>query len=208
MSTEVSGTSTSPEDAAPDTRTRLIHAAAEVFREEGYERTRVSEVARRAGLTTGAIYANFRGKSELLREAIALGTAELLAQMAEERRAGASSRDVLEILARRVARPAPPLDRPLTIEAFAAARRDPDVAAQLRESLSGSAEQLTLTVASAKRHGDIDEAVDDLAFVRFCQSLAFGYYLLDLVGMPAPASEEWDVLTGRLLDALRPPSSG
>ena len=41
-----------PEDS---TRQRLLEAATEVFLEKGYEGTRVAEVARRAGLTTGAI---------------------------------------------------------------------------------------------------------------------------------------------------------
>jgi AcrR family transcriptional regulator len=53
------------------TRAKLIAAALEVFLERGYEGTRVQEIARRAGFTTGAIYANFEGKGALLSEAIA-----------------------------------------------------------------------------------------------------------------------------------------
>ena len=52
------------------TRGRLLDAAAEVFCERGYDGTTVAEVARRAGLTTGAIYANFRDKAELLLKTI------------------------------------------------------------------------------------------------------------------------------------------
>ncbi|GIT46659.1 MAG: hypothetical protein Ct9H300mP12_12440 [Acidimicrobiales bacterium] len=49
---------------------RLLHAAAEVFAEKGYERAGVAEIARRAGVTTGAIYNRFGGKAELLLEAV------------------------------------------------------------------------------------------------------------------------------------------
>src|SRR5262245_33218470 len=52
------------------TRERLVAAAAAVFAERGYDRAGVQEIARRAGLTTGAIYGRFSGKAELLKVAI------------------------------------------------------------------------------------------------------------------------------------------
>ena len=55
------------------TRQRLLDAATEVFLEKGFEGTRVAEVARRAGLTTGAIYGNFESKADLLTAALAAG---------------------------------------------------------------------------------------------------------------------------------------
>lgn len=52
-------------DKRARTRAKLLQAAREVTREKGYERTTMEEVARRAGMTTGAIYGNFRNKDEL-----------------------------------------------------------------------------------------------------------------------------------------------
>ena len=52
------------------TRVALLEAARTVIREKGYERTTLDEVARRAGMTTGAIYGNFKNRDELF---IALG---------------------------------------------------------------------------------------------------------------------------------------
>ena len=43
----------------------LIQAAAEVFAERGYAGAGVAEIARRAGVTTGAIYSRYSGKSVL-----------------------------------------------------------------------------------------------------------------------------------------------
>lgn len=53
--------------AAKKERTRrgLIEAAAEVFAERGFHAASLAEVAARAGLTTGAVYSNFRGKEDL-----------------------------------------------------------------------------------------------------------------------------------------------
>lgn len=55
---------------ADDTRVKLLDAAAEVFAERGYDGAGVAEIARRAGLTTGAIYSQYSGKAQLLVEAI------------------------------------------------------------------------------------------------------------------------------------------
>jgi TetR/AcrR family transcriptional repressor of nem operon len=55
------------------TRSRILQAASEVFRERGVAATGVDEVMRRAGLTHGGFYAHFRGKAELVADACASG---------------------------------------------------------------------------------------------------------------------------------------
>jgi AcrR family transcriptional regulator len=52
-------------DKRDRTRATLLEAARAVIREKGYERTTLEEVAQRAGLTTGAIYGNFKNRDEL-----------------------------------------------------------------------------------------------------------------------------------------------
>src|SRR5690242_15676755 len=52
-------------DKRERTRESLLRAARALIREKGYERTTLEEVARRAGMTTGAIYGNFRNREEL-----------------------------------------------------------------------------------------------------------------------------------------------
>lgn len=52
-------------DKRQRTRTALLEAARQLIRERGYERTTLEEVARRAGMTTGAIYGNFKNRDEL-----------------------------------------------------------------------------------------------------------------------------------------------
>jgi len=54
------------------TRATLLEAARALVREKGFARTTLEEVAARAGMTTGAIYGNFRNRDELF---IALGDA-------------------------------------------------------------------------------------------------------------------------------------
>jgi AcrR family transcriptional regulator len=52
-------------DKRERTRRRLIDAAAAVIGEKGWDRTSLEEVARRAGMTRGAIYGNFANREEL-----------------------------------------------------------------------------------------------------------------------------------------------
>jgi AcrR family transcriptional regulator len=59
-------------DKRDRTRGALLEAARALVREKGYARTTLEEVAARAGMTTGAIYGNFRNRDELF---IALGIA-------------------------------------------------------------------------------------------------------------------------------------
>jgi len=57
-------------DKRERTRAALLEAARAEVREKGYARTTLEGVARRAGMTTGAIYGNFKNRDELF---IALG---------------------------------------------------------------------------------------------------------------------------------------
>jgi TetR/AcrR family transcriptional regulator, lmrAB and yxaGH operons repressor len=55
-----------------DSRARMIHAAAELFRQRGYHATTFSDVVRQSGAPRGSTYFHFPGgKAELAREAIA-----------------------------------------------------------------------------------------------------------------------------------------
>lgn len=47
------------------TRTALLDAALALTREKGFEQTTLQDVAERAGMTTGAIYGNFKDRDEL-----------------------------------------------------------------------------------------------------------------------------------------------
>ena len=59
-------------DKRERTRAKLLQAARQLVRENGYEDTTLEAVAKRAGMTTGAIYGNFKNREELF---VALGQA-------------------------------------------------------------------------------------------------------------------------------------
>src|SRR6202451_4777952 len=49
-----------------DKRERILHAAVRVLAKKGFHSTRVSEVAKAAGVADGTIYLYFKSKDELL----------------------------------------------------------------------------------------------------------------------------------------------
>lgn len=53
-------------DLAADRRKQILHAAVEVFAERGFHRTRVSDIAKRAGVAYGLIYHYFDSKDDVL----------------------------------------------------------------------------------------------------------------------------------------------
>ncbi|MDO8799697.1 TetR/AcrR family transcriptional regulator [Phenylobacterium sp.] len=52
-------------DKRARTRAALMEAARQLAREKGFEATTLEDVARRAGMTSGAIYGNFRNRQDL-----------------------------------------------------------------------------------------------------------------------------------------------
>ncbi|WP_269716417.1 TetR/AcrR family transcriptional regulator [Caulobacter sp. NIBR2454] len=52
-------------DKRQRTRAKLLEATRELVRERGYEHTTLQAVAERAGMTTGAIYGNFKDRDDL-----------------------------------------------------------------------------------------------------------------------------------------------
>src|SRR6476660_9353996 len=73
-----------PSARRPSSREALIDAALAEFSERGYEAATVTDIAERAGVTTGALYAHFQGKLDLLLQALGLTPAhELFESLAE-----------------------------------------------------------------------------------------------------------------------------
>jgi TetR/AcrR family fatty acid metabolism transcriptional regulator len=60
------GGKTAAAPRSPDKRERILDAAVRVFAKKGFHATRVSEVAKAAGVADGTIYLYFRSKEELL----------------------------------------------------------------------------------------------------------------------------------------------
>lgn len=85
----------------PDKPQQIIEAAIRVFARNGYYNSRVSDIAREAGIASGTIYLYFRTKEEILvtlfREKMAAFVAHLRREIAGETDAVAKIRRLVEL---------------------------------------------------------------------------------------------------------------
>lgn len=195
-----------PEAArSSSTRQRLLAAAFEVFAERGYSGTRVQEIAKRAGFTTGAIYANFNGKAALLAEAIGSQGASALATSTRDVMAGDPAGKVLRRLGRDVIlRETKPVDI-LLLDALAASARDPEVAAIVRPRLDAWCNALHSLLTRSYESGDIDEAFSADALTALSSAVALGGFVIRALDLPRPDAEELDAVMRQLVLAFAAP---
>ena len=172
-------------------RERLIAAAAEVFAEKGYEGAGVAEIARRAGYTTGAIYGRFSGKAELLLAAIEAHQDSELDRLFNEHQFEGKVTDILTTVGSHLVTDELGPNSALLLEAFMAARRDPEMARRVRESLDLRGDKLAELVTEAQATGAIDPSLDKEAVVRFCHALGFGFLLFRAIELDLPEPEPW-----------------
>ena len=128
-------TQSSADRPRANARQSLLDAAVAEFASKGYESATVAGIARRAGVTTGAVYAHFRSKLELLLEAVGLHTADTFVRRA----LGIAKRPAREMshsLARGLVG-TPIVQRDLLlIDAIVRARRDPASTRSFRSTSS------------------------------------------------------------------------
>ena len=81
--------------AKQQTRAKVLAAARELFSTEGYEGATIRDIAAAAGMSTGAVFANFADKSELFREIMTSDLDAVLAAMSEAAVRGRTVDDAL-----------------------------------------------------------------------------------------------------------------
>lgn len=187
------------------TRARLVEAARAVFAEKGYDGAGVQEIARRAGLTTGAIYGRFKGKAELLREVIAQCSSDELDELFNQHQfAGHASDIVLVAGSHLVDRRDPDVAEgdALLLEAFVASRRDPEIRDAVRALLAERRDRLAEVLELAKADGSLDPSLDTASLVTFCHAVGLGFLIFDALDVELPAAEPWEQLITRLVAAV------
>ncbi|MCC6535315.1 MAG: TetR family transcriptional regulator [Burkholderiales bacterium] len=80
------------------TRRRIVRAAAEIYRECGYERAGMTDIARRLGMTAPALYWYFRSKEEILLAFLEHTIADLIEFVGSQVRASEPSQRLWEFV--------------------------------------------------------------------------------------------------------------
>ena len=189
---------------ATETRERLLRAAADAFAAQGYDGTRVADIAASAGVSNGALYAHFGSKAELLVGALRAHGRRHLADMFDAD-PGRPVTEMLLAIGRRLGRQ-PDAGGYLLVEALVAARRDKDVARPMRDDMGERAEWLAQLIRGAQTSGELDQDVSAEALAHFCLMITMGSALVT-PDSHAVDEDEWARLLTRLIAALAPPDS-
>jgi AcrR family transcriptional regulator len=202
-SASLSDVAAGPADTGPsDTRQQLLDAAIEVFTERGYDKAGVAEIARRAGVTTGAIYSRWAGKREMLVDALDVVMSHHLLHLLGG--SALSAPDVLASLGADLVVNDHESSRALMLEAFVTARRDAEFGAMLDRRLADEESRLHAIVKTGQADGFIDPDLSIDAIVAMCQAIGLGFAMRRVVNRPQPPADEWNTLVERLITAAAP----
>jgi AcrR family transcriptional regulator len=190
---------------AEETRARLLLAAADVFARRGFDGTRVADIAGAADVSSGALYAHFGSKAELLVAALRAHGRRLLAE-ALAADPGRPVTDVLLLIGRRLPRRRDARGY-LIVEALVAARRHEDVARPMRDYIGERGDRLAELVRTAQAGGELDPSLSPGALAHLCLLLAMGSALIT-PDLHAVTEEEWAALLTRVIAGLAPPAVG
>jgi AcrR family transcriptional regulator len=187
-----------PDRTSPNARATLIEAAIEEFSRNGYAATTLAGIARRAGVTTGAVYAHFDGKLDLLIEALGLGTANHFVDVALD--AGKlPAAQFSETLAKGLVGASLGRRALILLDVIAFARRDPDAAKALKRMVAVRQEAFERMTRAGVDSGFIDPTLPSDELARLVSGLAFGMLVQRALGEPTASTATVAELAEHLL---------
>ena len=188
--------------AADPLREQLLDAAARVFAEKGYFGTKIMDIVQAAGLSSGAVYGRFASKNDLLMEAV---IRQVERNAVANRFHGKAVADILVEGSR--GRGELSDVEAIELEAFLAARREPQVA----EAIAEAREQWHATVVDELirrviADGSASADADFGSIVYFMETLRLGLLVQRGAGQEAPDEDAWVSFISRVIRDLARPS--
>jgi AcrR family transcriptional regulator len=176
----------------------LLDAAATVFARRGFDGTRIGDVVRQAGLSTGAVYGRFPSREALLRQAV------ISRSVPHVQAPPPSPGGVGQLVARSSAHIEAELgdEDALVLEAFVAARRHPPIAEALQEAQRRWRADVQVLVDAALSDGSLRPDLDVDAVLYFMRVLRLGRLVLRASGLPGPDQKGWEALVRVVVDSL------
>ncbi len=184
------------EAATDDIRSRLLDLAADQFASEGYASVSVRDLAGTLGLTTGAIYSNFRSKGDLLAVALERRVREDMERSRTDMPLPQFVHQSFLRLSERATM------RALLVEAAAAARTDADLRDHLNPVLADLLNRWVADYRDWQKVRHVDRRIDMDALVRCLWSIELGIGVLDAFGKSRIQSSRLATLVSTYLNAL------
>lgn len=187
----------------------LITAGAKVIADQGYDRATVAAIARRAGVTTGALYNRFEGKYDLLCEAVETLAApcveveiDALLEALDDGSAASDARAAAVVLASVDPAEGPGRIRALVVQARHTARREAGVAEVVSRLQRSWVAALAGGLAERQQRGALRADIDPVALAWWWLALPTGMAML---GGATPEPVDWAPTVATVVTALRAP---
>lgn len=185
-----------PDDDVDELRTRLLDASTRVFARKGYDGTRILDIVKEAGLSTGAVYGRFSSKEDLLREAVVERTRRTPDDVGLDRLTR-----VADLLAAGAGRTSGDLtdEEAVRLEAHVTARREPAVAAAIASANEAFRVRVQPLVDAAVADGTVGPETDPEAVLYLVRTLQLGLLAQRAASAPAPDPAAWAALIQTVL---------
>lgn len=185
----------------------LLAAAVEEIAAVGFERARLSDIAKRAGMTAGSVYTWFENKEDLFQAALQHALTEQIRSNTDALKKADLEDSFLLQLATLVPRnytdTGPTSTQQLLIECYYAAWRDPKARVKLLEGLESHRKMYVAIFETGQRDGVITSSVSVESLATLMLSIHTGLAMLSLAGIPRVSDEEWLVIYDRLFKAFQ-----
>ncbi len=182
------------------TRQKVLDAARALFAERGYEPATIRDIAKGAGMSTGAVFANFQDKAELFEAVLS----EDLAKLAETLKAAAAGETSLRarLLAALTAGYHGSLEQLPLVQAVVARSWFQPVAAEMRTRTA--IKPLVMVVSDALQAGVREGELRQDADVRLLSELIYDAYLSNYRGAAYDGWTMQDLTTqiGKQIDVI------
>ncbi len=187
-----------------ETTRKLLDAAAATFVEHGYDKAVVSDVARRAGLTTGSIFARWPNKNEMMAAAVDHIFSQILPDQ-RLKQLGIEEWPAINIfLAWGDSLLQGDEAQDVMVQAFASARNNEAVQQRFKLYLHEQAEQISRLVERTAAEANADAEVNVAAVTLAIQAVGIGTHLLLSVGrddIHTPSESEWSQMVEQFFAA-------
>jgi AcrR family transcriptional regulator len=185
----------------------LLNAAINEIAASGFERARLSDIAKRAGMTPGSIYTWFENKEDLFQAALQHALAEQLQKnqdaLVDTDIDNSFLRQIAALVPRNHQDEGPTNAQQLLIECYYAAWRDPKARERLLEGLESQRQMYISIFEEGQQQGAVDTDITATALATLLLSLHTGLSMLSLAGVPRINDAEWITIYSRLTSAFR-----
>lgn len=182
---------------ALQSRENILAAATDEIAEVGFERARLTEIARRAGMTPGSVYTWFKNKEDLFRAALEDALEKQVgSNFAVLERLGEVDKNnwlvqIASLVPRNAGNPGPTPAQILLLEAYYASWRDMSARKKFLPRIEQHFELYERIVAKAQADGHLAKDLDTQLIAMMFLAIPTGMSMLQFAGLPRPSDEKW-----------------